>query len=387
MARFTDFPQLATFLDLVKTGVDKVTDSGVQTMIDKNLIIADIMFGLKTENPEGPKFEEVLTVAGPGTRVIAARTGAEYLTGGVENTKANIKLGWQFLKGAFLKGEFDLRMMARSGNPEMHAAKYLTDVVERSIELYHYAFEHYLLMGTLPTEARATIFSNILDMYGINTLCGTIDASSGGVDGANYGLIQFKTEATQGSDAQTTMGLARSDTLGWVNRYAEVGAGGLDSTGTDSGKAKIGRVAAGISQALGKPAKLVCIADADTYELAEAGMNTAKVAIVNNVAVGDNLNTYEATLEYTPGITLRRSMVLDRASASFSGTDAADGLIYMMALDRCFRMEDGGSFKVDKSSFERIELLATTLALTFTHMWNWGCRDLRTLGAVTGTAR
>lgn len=386
MSAYTGTTAIDAFIDEVKTGIDAVEATGVETWLDKNLVLSDFLTKIRSKKPMGPLgWAGDIKKATSGARFKRIVTGTEELGGAPKLTRAVTKLGVNLLEGAFVMGDFEWELIEIGGSTLESAKSFVSDVIIETMRAYAYTLESYELIGMLP-GTQAAVIDDVAELYGINTLCGAVNAG-GLVDGVNYGLIEFLSPADQTTAGHLTMGLARDQAIGHYNQFQVCGASGLAETDAlTSGKNLLGLIIREINRATGGNSNLRFVADVDTYAYAEAQQNTRVVPIVVGVPVGEHLTEWDSEVEYMKGVRIKASQVLDRTATTLAGTDAADGLIYCLSPNRMFRLEHNGGLQAMGKSLEQISGLSTSRAMRWRHNINIGCEDLRTLGVLCGTA-
>jgi hypothetical protein len=386
MGAYTGSTAIDAFIDEVKIGIDAVEKTGVETWLDKNLVLTDFMTKIRSKKPMGALgWAGDIKKATSGARFKRIVTGTEELAPAPKLTRAVTKLGINLIEGAFVMGDFQWELIEIENSPIQAAKSFVSDVIIETQKAYAYTMESYMLIGALPGE-QAAVFDDVAELYGMNSLCGAVNAG-GLVDGVNYGFIEFLTPTAQTSAGHLTMGLARDQAIGHYNQFKLCGASGLAETDAlTSGKNLLGTIIREINRANGGISNLRFIADVDTYAYAESQQNTRVVPIVVGVPVGEDLTEWDSTVEYMKGVRIQASQVLDRTAATLAGTDAEDGLIYCLSPNRMFRLEHNGGLQAMGRALEHIDGLSTSRAMRWRHNVNFGCEDLRTLGVLCGTA-
>ena len=223
----------------------------------------------------------------------------------------------------------------------------------------------YFLTGV----SRGLVF-NTSELKGFATLNGHVSDGIG--TGVTHGLIDFRTPAEQTTDGDVVQGVAKSTTISHFNQFdAMPGASFLESV-----LRKTYRKCAHYAGGLGKGPDLA-IMDDDVYTSFEgARINRVRVNVINNET--GNTNSLEMELGVAKVFS---SIDLDNASSGFAGSDAADGVTYLINTDY---LEFPTLEAPTISEFqERVGDQDVVTAL-FSMQGNMICTKLAAQGAVTG---
>ena len=229
----------------------------------------------------------------------------------------------------------------------------------------------------LTGASRGLVFQSV-ELKGFMTLNGLV--SDGVGTGVTHGLIDFATPAAQTAAAQEVQNVAKSTVYSHFNQYEDVSLSG--TTFAAAGMPAIRRVYRKCSHYAGSPGKGpdLVIMDDDTFT------NYEDHRLTNNVRISlvEDKTEKTNTLALELGVAkVFSSIDLDRTDTIFSGTAAADGVMYYLNTDFLeFPMLEAPTISEFK---ERVGDQDVVTAL-FAMQGNMICTKTPAQGAVTGTA-